>query len=622
MSTSEKPVERAAAPDWLALLETRDPESAAFLRAALTPDQTALKRESIGAPSPCLPDWAGQTPAPDIVILIGASPLLSALIPILPAATRFFLLEMDPARAFACLNNLPTPVDTIKSDQLVLGLGRDSPKIEARFAVMLRQQRTPTFQLVHAGNIAPNSEQFYTQVLRRICEGIHLNVFNLNTLIYRGPQWQFNTLRNLPRLVVNPGINTLAGLFRGKPAIIVGAGPSLNPLIPLLGKIAPGFVIIATATALRPLRAAGIRPDLVVTVDASVRTDPQFQTRCDDLFLACSSIAHPPALRKFRGLFSAQLNANPIDKWLISRGASKGMLAAMGTVTTTAVDLAVQMGCDPIISVGFDLSFADDGTTHANGTMYHGQRYNPEQLVRVPGNCQPEVLTTPQFQCYISLIEQYVKAHPDCSFLNATAGGARLQGMRVIAPELLPTLAAGNIQAFESIASIHADFHDNTGVAIRGELEGLVGELQSLHLEAQRAALLCNRLILMLRAPHPDDEPMARKHLDQLAALDRRIATAQTTSAILEMSLWPISYNTTSAPVPEEQNQSEAILANKRSRTLYEQIAGAALWTRDLLVDVIAEFNTQDTACGLLINETASKQNQIGKKCQEMLQAS
>lgn len=622
MRMSEETTERLVDPNWLTALESRDPESAGILRAALALNPAILTRKSNGTPCPTIPDWAEKTPAPDIVVLLGTSPLTGALLPILPVSTRFFLLETDPVRALDCLNKLPNPEETIKSGRLVLGLGQDSENIEQRFSLIVQLHRTPTFQLVYAKGVTQESEQFYIQTLRQIRESIHLNVFNLNTLIYRGPQWQFNTLRNLPRLLTNPGINALAGQFPEKPALVIGAGPSLNEIIPLLRKIAHGFVLIATGTALRPLRAAGIRPDLVVTMDASVKTDPQFQTHCDDLYLACSSIAHPPALRKFRGLFSTQLSANPIDQWLISRNVNKGMLAAMGTVTTSAIDLAVKMGCAPIISIGFDLSFKDDGTTHANGTMYHGQRHNPGHLVRVPGNFQQDVLTTTQFQCYITLIEQYVKAHPKCSFLNATTTGAQIKGMRVIAPDILTTLAADDLLAFEKISVIHAGFQENISAAIRDELKGLASELQSLHEETQSAALLCNRLILMLRAPHPDDEPMAKKYLDKLAALDRRIATAQTTSAILEMSLWPISYQTSGVATPTEKSLGEAVTANKRSRILYEQISGAALWTRDLLVSVIAEFDTQRMAHDMLIKETDLENKHIGNNCQAMLQVS
>jgi hypothetical protein len=53
------------------------------------------------------------------------------------------------------------------------------------------------------------------------------------------------------------------------------------------------------------------------------------------------------------------------------------------------------------------------------------------------------------------------------------------------------------------------------------------------------------------------------------------------------MSLWPIGYQTTAPREGHEERYSDAILANRRSRNLYEQIAGAAKWTRELLAGML-----------------------------------
>lgn len=566
-------------------LEAHDPESAAFLRQAVL---TAMSRPQVRSTCPStesLPTWlqeGSDAEAPDIVVLLGADDTVARLDACLPPTSRFLLLETDPVRAADLFQKWPLE-ERVASGRLTLALGMNRKRVSRQFAKLFRLTASPSVRLIFAADLEPVAEAFYLSAMREIREGIHLNVFNINTMILRGAQWQFNTLQNLPSLLANPGIQALEGLFQGRPGLVVGAGPSLNAVIPHLREAAAGFVVIATGTALRPLRAAGIRPDLVVSVDASIKTGPQFATVCDDLFLACSSFAHPPILSLFRGLFVAQLPANPIDRWLNVLGMGRGYLVAAGTVTTTAIDLARRMGCRSITTIGFDLSFADDGTTHASQSMYDGCRLDPASLIRVPGNYQAEVLTTEQFRCYLALIEDYLASHPDTIYLNATNAGARIAGMRLMRPEEIPALADPAFDAYGVIADAHAAFRGHDTERILPELEKVSRQLQDISESAHLGAMICNQLILMLRSPCAGDEDLAREHLEALSAIDRKFRDAGESSAVLEMSLWPASYRTTAAPPAVGDPRTNAIASNRRSRELYEQIAGAAKWTRRLV---------------------------------------
>jgi hypothetical protein len=285
----------------------------------------------------------------------------------------------------------------------------------------------------------------------------------------------------------------------------------------------------------------------------------------------------------FRGLFGAQLPANPIDRWLNTLGLARGFLVAAGTVTTTAIDLARRMGCHPVTTVGFDLSFAEDGTTHASQTMYDGRRLDPAGLVRVPGNYQSEVPTTEQFRCYLALIEDYLARNPGPAYLNATNAGARITGMRLLRPDELPALAAPPFDAYGAIADVHAARRTDDTRRILPELEKVSRQLQDISESAHLGAMICNQLILMLRSPCAGDEALAREHLEALSAIDRKFRDAGESNAVLEMSLWPASYRTTATLPAGGDARADAIASNRQSRELYEQIAGAAKWTRRLV---------------------------------------
>ena len=76
-----------------------------------------------------------------------------------------------------------------------------------------------------------------------------------------------NTLANLPVLASEADAAALTDLFTGIPAIVVGAGPSLDENLPVLRHLQDRALLVAVDTAVRPLLAAGIHPHLVVSVD-------------------------------------------------------------------------------------------------------------------------------------------------------------------------------------------------------------------------------------------------------------------------------------------------------------------------------------------------------------------
>ena len=102
--------------------------------------------------------------------------------------------------------------------------------------------------------------------------------------------------------------------------------------------------------------------------------------------------------------------------------------------------------------------------------------------------------------------------------------------------------------------------------------------------------MLCNQLILVLKAPQAGDLEAARRMLQRVEEIDRRITDTQESSVFLKMSLWPSSFRSNSKKADHEQNYSDAMLARRRARELYEQIGGAARWTGDLLGLVVREM--------------------------------
>ena len=89
----------------------------------------------------------------------------------------------------------------------------------------------------------------------------------LNTLVMNGRRTAENITRNLKWYIDTPSPAGLQDKYKGKPAIIVSAGPSLRKNKHLLKEMAGKAVIIAVQTTLQPLLEMGIEPNFVTSLD-------------------------------------------------------------------------------------------------------------------------------------------------------------------------------------------------------------------------------------------------------------------------------------------------------------------------------------------------------------------
>jgi len=540
--------------------------------------------------------WLTANPGPhDVLILPGVScpEDITELINLVPQGTKIILLERNLIRATHLFIECPLE-KYVSEERLFLAFGECEDWIDHQLISMLYLPDSPTIGICEFSDPGQADSEFYTVLLMKIRERIRLKAYHLSTLIHLGPIWQFNAIKNLPYTLNNPGIKDLDNLFAGRPALVVAAGPSLNDALPHIAEVRSNFVIISVGTALKPLRNAGIRPDIVVSIDASRKTGPQFHTRCDDLFLACSSFAFPAILPAFRGIFSGHASADPVGEWISSLGYEKGPIMSGGTVTATALELAVSMGCDPVIAIGLDLCMSDDGSTHASNSMYHGERVPKVHLVPVPGNYSEKVSTTVQFLTYVEAISDYVtNIRKGKLFINANTGGAKIDGMELIKPEEIKRYARGIFDAYEEIARKYTGSipcHEGKYI---NEIESVLTDLTEIAADSMSAGMLCNNLIMMLRSPYRGDYEEAEELLRTLNEIDERTMARKEASAILNMSLRPAFFTLGNLNNTSDRKKIDGLSSIRNSKTLYEQTAGAAKWTGQLLEDSLKEIKAR-----------------------------
>ncbi len=182
-----------------------------------------------------------------------------------------------------------------------------------------------------------------------------------------------NCFQNFKTTLNSPGILPLKNIYKNEPVMIVAAGPSLDKNIQLIHGSSKACRIIAVSTALKPLQDAGIEPDFTVAIDPKPVSCAAFENLPT---ASKANLIFDPCIPKFiPGYFTGNrfaVEAQPYIWKFLSRGLdSKGELGNSSSVAHTALNLALHMGCNPIILVGQDLSFSKD-RSHCSGA-FHGE---------------------------------------------------------------------------------------------------------------------------------------------------------------------------------------------------------------------------------------------------------
>ena len=196
------------------------------------------------------------------------------------------------------------------------------------------------------------------RIVKRLLHGARANAEARRRF---APRYLTNTLRNARSLLGGRDLAELRDKFRGVPAVVVAAGPSLDHAIPKLQALPGRGLLIAADTALRPLLAAGIHPHLVVGLDPGELNARHFKALppTPDTWLIAEGALDPAAVARFPGrtLWFRVSDHEPWP-WYRSLGTDVHQLDVWGSVLTAAFQVAVLAGCDPIVFVGADLSHA------------------------------------------------------------------------------------------------------------------------------------------------------------------------------------------------------------------------------------------------------------------------
>lgn len=312
---------------------------------------------------------------------------------------------------------------------------------------------------------------------------------NRATFASSGPLWVRHALGNLPSLGRSPSIDCLKGAFAGKACVLVSPGPSLAKNIAVLKELAGRVLIVAGNRGLRPLRDAGIVPDIVVVADAMDLSYQLAEGLLEGVPALVLDVVSHPAVVALGGescfFFSA---IQEIQESTFAGIGQLGSLGSGGSVATVALTLALHLGAEPIMMVGQDLALtgeqyyipsAPDGDTRIKvesgiGTFENSSaqlrqamhdaggikvdEHSFQHFIKVPGYYGGEVYTSLQFDTYRRWFGGAAHDHAGkVRLVNCTEGGARIDNMEQKAlAQMGQELTLSPFNAAETLAACRA----------------------------------------------------------------------------------------------------------------------------------------------------------------------
>ena len=241
---------------------------------------------------------------------------------------------------------------------------------------------------------------------------------------------QPNVMENLQRLPHSSYVNSWQGAWEGVPAVICGAGPSLELVADDLRKVQDRALIIAGGSALSALSHLDIRPHLGVAVDPNPREfDCLKGCRYKDLPLLFASRLYPKVFELFQGPYGYIRcgSGGALESYIEEKlklddpylGQDMGREAL--SVTTLAISLAHYFGCNPIVLAGVDLSMTQ--RHYAMGVSVESAFFS-KGLKRLSSK-GTFVKTTLPWIMERDTLDAYAKHHPETIFLNTSPGGLK-----------------------------------------------------------------------------------------------------------------------------------------------------------------------------------------------------
>jgi len=311
-------------------------------------------------------------------------------------------------------------------------------------------------------------EEYYNTLNNEFLNLMRVMKSEIQTTLVSHDIWFINVLRNSKRLAYD--FKNIKKFFKGKPIIIVGAGPSLNKNIELLKGLYKKAIIVAGGSAIRVLSKNGITPHFNFAYDGL----PREKKLIDD-----SNINNIPFIYGNQLYFeilenhvgeriSVTISTDYVTKYMYKKmGKDYQQVTASPSVVVTAANMFAELDVKCIVFMGQDMCFYENQRYASGGNdIFQSEMKNMKTAKDIFGNT---VYLDDSFIGIKHSIDSTVERYKNVSFYNATEGGLGVEGipnvilnnlMKNVLKDTIDTNYGNYVQKQDNLSSLETSYSD------------------------------------------------------------------------------------------------------------------------------------------------------------------
>jgi hypothetical protein len=316
-----------------------------------------------------------------------------------------------------------------------------------------------------------------------------------------------NVLRNIKQWHGSFLAGGLKGKFQGIPALICGAGPSLQQTIPHLKELKDRALLIAGGSTIAALSNQGIHPHLGVALDPNAEEFGRLKIASSfEMPLLYGTRLQPDVLNALNGErgYLVTATGGPCEHYF-----EKGMQitedpigpelgAEALSVTTICIALAVEMGCNPILLDGIDLAYTGmrryaEGILPSSTVQLGDLKLEKKALERLlkRKNIQGHyVHTLVKWVMESECIAAYARAHPNVRFINLSSASLGFPGIPNV--PIKEVMEKELVSSLDLSALVHAEIQQLKMPPLK---EKIGQEMRAVHESLLRLSAIADQML-------------------------------------------------------------------------------------------------------------------------------